>query len=72
MGAAFLREGAKAVVLADLNEQAVNEAAASIDPSGQRCSGQACDVTSESAISALTENAIAKHGQVDVFCSNAG
>ena len=35
MGAAFLREGAKAVVLADLDEQAVKEAAASIDPSGQ-------------------------------------
>ena len=32
MGAAFLREGAKAVVLADLDEQAVTEAASSIDP----------------------------------------
>ena len=41
MGAAFLREGAKAVVLADLDEQAVTEAASSIDPSGQLCSGQA-------------------------------
>ncbi|HAH81280.1 MAG TPA: short-chain dehydrogenase, partial [Gammaproteobacteria bacterium] len=69
MGAAFLREGAKAVVLADLDEQAVTEAASSIDPSGQLCSGQACDVTSEAAISALAESTIAKHGQIDVFCS---
>ena len=72
MAAAFLREGAKAIVLADLDEQAVADAALQIDPTGQRCSGAACDVTIEADISALTENTIAKHGQVDVFCSNAG
>ena len=72
MATAFLRDGAKAVVLADLDELAVKDAALGIDPTGQRCSGQACDVTSEAAISALTESTIAKFGQVDVFCSNAG
>ena len=41
MATAFLREGAKAIMLADLNEDAVNQAAAEIG-----CDGMACDVTS--------------------------
>lgn len=72
MAAAFLREGAKAVVLADLDESAVQDAAASVDPGGQRCSGQPCDVTDEAAIRMLTNVAIEQFGHVDVFCSNAG
>ncbi len=72
MASAFLREGAKAVVLADLDARAVADAALHVDPSGLRCSGTACDVTNEADITALTEHTIATHGQVDVFCSNAG
>ncbi len=72
MAAAFLREGAKAVVLADLDESAVQAAAASVDPDGQRCNGQACDVTDEIAIRTLTTAAIEQFGHVDIFCSNAG
>lgn len=72
MAAAFLREGAKAVVLADLDESAVQAAAASVDPDGQRCNGQACDVTDEIAIRTLTTTAIEQFGHVDIFCSNAG
>ena len=72
MAAAFLREGAKAVVLADLDEQAAKDAAQSTDPSGQRCIGVACNVTSETEVDALTQNTIQTYGQVDVFCSNAG
>ena len=67
MATAFLREGAKAVMLADLNEDAVNLAAAEIG-----CDGMACDVTDEAQIIALVEATEAKHGAVDVFCSNAG
>ena len=58
MAAAFLREGAKAVVLADLDEQAVQDAAQSIDPSGQRCVGRACNVTNEKAVQTLTQTTI--------------
>ena len=72
MAAAFLREGAKAVVLADLDESAVQAAAESVDPDGQRCNGQACDVTDEIAIRTLTTAAIEQFGHVDIFCSNAG
>ncbi len=64
---AFLKEGAKAVVLADLSEAAVNAAAKEIG-----CDGMACDVTNESQIIALVDYALEKHGQIDLFCSNAG
>ncbi|MEC8809577.1 MAG: SDR family oxidoreductase, partial [Pseudomonadota bacterium] len=72
MAAAFLQDGAKAVVLADLDAQAVQDAAQSIDPSGQRCVGRACNVTNEKAVQTLTQTTIQTYGQVDVFCSNAG
>jgi len=67
MATAFLREGAKAIMLADLNEDSVNQAAAEIG-----CDGMACDVTNETQIAALVEATETKHGPIDVFCSNAG
>ena len=67
MARAFLAEGAKAVVLADLNADAVNAAAEAIG-----CEGARCDVTSESDIQQLVDRTIATHGQIDLFCSNAG
>ena len=67
MARAFLREGAKAVMLADLNEGLVKQAAAEIG-----CDGMACDVTNETQIAALVEATETKHGHIDVFCSNAG
>lgn len=67
MASAFLAEGAKAVVLADLNEDAVKAAAADIG-----CEGYACNVTNEAEIAALTDKVLAQHGQIDLFCSNAG
>ena len=67
MARAFLREGAKAVMLADLNEGLVKQAAAEIG-----CDGMACDVTNETQIAALVEATETRHGPIDVFCSNAG
>lgn len=67
MARAFLQEGAAAVVLADLDQQRVEAAAADIG-----CDGYACDVTDESQIVALVDAVIAKHGRIDLFCSNAG
>jgi NAD(P)-dependent dehydrogenase (short-subunit alcohol dehydrogenase family) len=67
MAKAFLQQGAKAVVLADLDEQAVATAAAAIG-----CEGYACDVTQESDVQALVSRVLEKHGQIDLFCSNAG
>jgi NAD(P)-dependent dehydrogenase (short-subunit alcohol dehydrogenase family) len=67
MAKAFLSQGAKAVVLADLDEQAVQAAAADIG-----CEGYACNVTQESDVQALVERVLQKHGHIDLFCSNAG
>lgn len=67
MARAFLAQGAKGVVLADLNGAAVNAAAAEIG-----CLGFTCDVTDEAQINALVNFAVEQLGPVDVFCSNAG
>lgn len=67
MGKAFLAEGARAVVLADLNQDAVDAAAKELG-----CEGAVCDVTDEASVTALVNNAISHHGQIDLLCSNAG
>lgn len=67
MARAFLAEGATAVVLADLDLGRVEAAALDIG-----CEGYACDVTDESQVVALVDTVLAKHGRIDLFCSNAG
>lgn len=67
MARAFLNQGARAIVLADLSEAAVKAAAAEIG-----CDAMACDVTDEAAVIALVDYTIGKYGQIDLFCSNAG
>lgn len=67
MAKAFLAEGAKAVMLADLSEAAVMAAAKEIG-----CDGMACDVTQEPQVQALVKRTEEKYGPIDLFCSNAG
>ncbi|MEM7080543.1 MAG: SDR family oxidoreductase [Pseudomonadota bacterium] len=67
MARAFLNAGAKGIMLADLNAEAVADAAADIG-----CSGMACDVTDEAQVQALVEATEAQLGPIDLFCSNAG
>jgi|TARA_B110000881_G_scaffold54949_1_gene46837 NAD(P)-dependent dehydrogenase (short-subunit alcohol dehydrogenase family) len=67
MAKAFLAEGAKSIVLADLHEDAVKAAAAEIG-----CIGTVCDVTKEADIISVVEQTLASEGQIDLFCSNAG
>lgn len=67
MASAFLKEGARSIVLVDLNDDLVRAAARELG-----CEGQACDVTDEAQMVALVEQTLAKHGQIDLFCSNAG
>ncbi|MEN9316147.1 MAG: hypothetical protein RIS35_2540 [Pseudomonadota bacterium] len=67
MAKAFLAEGAKAVMLADLNEDAVMAAAKEIG-----CDGMACDVTQESQVQELVRRTVERYGPIDLFCSNAG
>jgi len=64
---AFLDEGAKAVVLADLDKATVEAAAADLG-----CDGMACDVTREADIQRVVDETLKRHGRIDLFCSNAG
>ena len=67
MAEAFLHEGAAGIMLADLDADAVAQAAADIG-----CDGMACDVTDEAQVAALVDATEEKYDRVDVFCSNAG
>ena len=67
MARAFLNEGAKGVVLADLNKEALDQAASELG-----CDSMVCNVTDQQQINDLASFAKEKYGQVDLFCSNAG
>ncbi len=71
IGAALARrfhaEGARAVVVADVQD--ANLAAVASDADGLAVH---CDVTSESEIAALIDTAEDRFGPIDLFCSNAG
>lgn len=59
---AFQREGAAAVIAADLR----------VDGAPQGTIARRCDVTHEEEVVALVREVESAHGRVDVFCSNAG
>ena len=63
----LIAEGAKAVVIADLNADTVSAVGAEIG-----AQAHALDVRDESAIAALVASVEAEYGQIDLFCSNAG
>jgi len=63
----FVAEGAKAVIVADLNGDAVSTVAAEIG-----AQAFAVDVRDESAIATMVTAVESEHGQIDLFCSNAG
>ncbi len=67
MARSFIAEGASTIVLADLNEDAVQAAANDLG-----CDGIVCDVTDEQQIVNLVEHTHNQHGPIDLFCSNAG
>ena len=64
----FVREGARAVVVADLDAARAGEAARAVGATR----GLGCDVAREDAVRALVDEVIQAHGRIDLFCSNAG
>ena len=64
-------EGAT-VVIADMNSDAANAAAADIKSAGGDALGVAMDVTSEDAVNAGVAATVAAYGRVDILVSNAG
>lgn len=67
MARAFLDQGARAIILADLDAAAVDAAAAELG-----CEGLPCDVTREADIQQLVQTTLDRHDRIDLFCSNAG
>jgi NAD(P)-dependent dehydrogenase (short-subunit alcohol dehydrogenase family) len=69
LGRRFASEGARAVVLADLNGDAAEQGAGSI---GAQARGVACDVADDAAVAAMIDDVERREGPIDLYCSNAG
>ena len=63
----FREEGVRALIIADLNGEAVADLADELD-----AVGVTLDVRDEAAIAAMVSEVEAQFGQIDLFCSNAG
>ncbi len=63
----FYSEGAKAVVVADLDAERANQVASAIGGYSS-----VCDVSDEEAIKNLVKKTVQDHGSIDLFVSNAG
>ncbi len=60
------------LVLCDLNGEAVQKLAGSLDPTGTRVVARKLDVTSEAEVQAAVDAALAKHGAIDALVNCAG
>lgn len=68
---AFADAGA-AVVLADVNEEALAAATHTLTDGGDRAIGVLCDVSDEAQVTAMVERAVATSCQLDVAFNHAG
>ena len=66
------RAGARGVVLAARNAEALGSARESVEAAGARCLGVPADVTSEADVEALVGRAVEEFGGLDVLVNNAG
>lgn len=64
----FVNEGAQ-VVLADINEQAVQQVAA---PLGAAASAIVCDVSRADQVARMVQHCVSTFGRVDIMVNNAG
>lgn len=69
LGRRFASEGARAVVLADIDGAAAARAA---DAVGGGARGVRCDVSDGAAVAALIDDVERRDGPIDLFCANAG
>ncbi|WP_444438815.1 glucose 1-dehydrogenase [Pseudomonas sp. A6] len=68
---AFAEAGA-AVVLADVNEEAVREIAEELQANGHRALAVRCDVSGEAQVEAMVKAAVDSFGRLDAAFNNAG
>ncbi|MEQ8954253.1 MAG: SDR family oxidoreductase, partial [Gammaproteobacteria bacterium] len=67
----FAREGARAVVVADINPEGIAATVAAISKRTETL-GLSTDVAEEEDIKALVSKSLDRFDQIDLFCSNAG
>ncbi len=72
LAVAFAAEGARAVVVADINGERACESANAITASGGTAIGLTTDVADQDSVTALVHTAEDAFGPVDLFCANAG
>jgi NAD(P)-dependent dehydrogenase (short-subunit alcohol dehydrogenase family) len=76
MGAAtarlFAREGARAVIVADVLDKEGEDVAAAINKAGGKASYRHLDVTDEANWKKVVDSVVAEHGGLDVLVNNAG
>jgi NAD(P)-dependent dehydrogenase (short-subunit alcohol dehydrogenase family) len=65
----FAADGARAVVVADLNEAQARQVAAAL---GSRAQARALNVAVEAEMQQMVAAVTAEFGRIDLFCSNAG
>ena len=68
---AFAAAGA-AVVLADVDQEALDRATDELTAAGHRALGVACDVADEDQVAALVDRTVAEFGRLDMAFNNAG
>src|SRR5881396_4031276 len=68
---AFAEAGA-AVVLADINDEALRTVTDELTSAGHRAIGVTCDVSDEAQVGAMVERARASFGRLDMAFNNAG
>jgi NAD(P)-dependent dehydrogenase (short-subunit alcohol dehydrogenase family) len=68
---AFAETGA-AVVLADINTDALDASTAEITAAGRQAIGVACDVAEEAQAAEMVERTVATYGRLDMAFNNAG
>jgi len=67
----FAKEGAAAVVVADINQQGIDTVAAQLGGSTKTLAIRT-DVSVEADVQALVDKTVEAFGHIDLFCSNAG
>ena len=69
---AFAQNGAAAVAVADVDEEAARQVAAEVEQAGARSLGMRVDVGNEADVQALVDLVESRLGPIDLFCANAG
>jgi NAD(P)-dependent dehydrogenase (short-subunit alcohol dehydrogenase family) len=71
-GLVLAREGAEAVVIADINGEQAANVVREIEATGGRASSRAVDVSDEGQVAALIGDCVERYGRLDCAINNAG